>query len=93
MKIKITDVNDNYPLFPNLKQINSDHLSIDNEDPLFEMYESVDENSKLNTKIAHLKAVDLDKNTNLTYKIIHSTDSDKMISINRLSGTLFNLSC
>lgn len=83
------DINDNYPLFPQLKQVNSDKTFADNEDPIFEMYENVDENSKLLTKISQLKVVDIDKNDNITFKIMHSTDPNKSILIKKYTGKFY----
>lgn len=87
MTIKITDVNDNHPQFLHLKQLNGNDTISECEQPVFEKYEIVEENSKINTKIVQLSAIDLDKVKNITFKIVHSTDFDKkMIAVDQITG-------
>ena len=110
LTLKIKDVNDNYPRFLNAKQINANNNNdnnseakttataggCENEQPIYEIYETVEENSKLNLKISQLSAIDLDKSRNITYKVLHSTDfvngkssSSSSIGVDRFSGLLF----
>ncbi|CAF0900840.1 unnamed protein product [Brachionus calyciflorus] len=89
LKIKIIDVNDNFPLFPELKQLNSGQLLNENEEPIFEVYESIDENSKIKTRIIQLKAVDKDKDNKITYKIVSMNDPNKGIMIDKYSGEVY----
>jgi hypothetical protein len=87
-------VNDNYPKFSHLKQLNADMalaLGDDEcEQPIYELYESVEENSKLNMKIVQVTATDLDKSRNVTYKVVHTTDQlHGSISIDKYTGVVF----
>lgn len=87
VKIQIMDVNDNYPIFPNLKLINANRSSSEFEEPIFETYERIEENAKLNTRIAQLRAVDYDKQKNVTFKIVQSSDPTKSVAVDRFDGT------
>jgi protein subunit release factor A len=86
--VVLIDVNDNYPVFVGLNQLNGNFSHIDNEDPIFEMYEKVEENSKLNTKIVQLKAIDLDKYRNISYQIAHSSPLEKLLKIDSATGKI-----
>lgn len=85
LKIKIQDVNDNYPIFPNYKLINHNYLTL-NDEPTYEAFESIEENIKLNTKLLQLKAIDLDKKRNITYKLIHSTAKKNLLLLDLITG-------
>jgi hypothetical protein len=85
LKIKIQDVNDNYPIFPSYKLINHDYLTL-NDEPTYEAFESIEENIKLNTKLLQLKAIDLDKKRNITYKLIHSTAQKNLLLLDLITG-------
>lgn len=91
LTIKIKDVNDNYPEFLHLRQLNKINSVIDcDEQPIYELYESVEENAKQYTRLAQLSAIDIDKNRNLTYKVIHSTDpSQNSLVVDKHSGVVF----
>lgn len=86
VKVHILDVNDNYPLFPTYKLINLNYSSIESEEPIFETFEKVEENTKINTRITQLRAIDLDKQKNLTYKIVHSTDPTRSLAVEKFTG-------
>jgi hypothetical protein len=65
-----------------------------NDEPTYEAYESIEENTKINTKLLQLKAIDFDKNRNITYKIIHSTARMNLLLLDSLTGNIlfqFNL--
>ena len=85
--MRIEDVNDNYPLFPGLRLINPNY-GMFKEDPIFELFTIVEENLKFLTKIALIKAVDVDKQRNITYKIVHSTDNSGLLAVDSTSGEL-----
>lgn len=89
VKIKILDSNDNYPIFPNYQLINPDFIN-SNDEPIYEAYESIEENTKINTKLIQLKAIDLDKKRNITYKMVHSTAKQNLLLLDSLTGKLIN---
>lgn len=70
-----------------LRPINSN--LIDGEEPVFELYESIDENSKINSKITQLKVHDLDKNNNITFKIVSINDPKRAIMIDKYTGEMY----
>lgn len=98
--MRLLDVNDNYPMFPNYRLVNANFSSstvdgnnIENEDeqPIFEVFGKIEENAKLNTRLEQLRAVDLDKESNITYMIVHSSadtaaDGRRMLAIDKFSG-------
>jgi hypothetical protein len=86
IKLKLTDVNDNYPLFDNSVLVNKNYTSNECEEPIFEMFERCEENTRLKARIAMVNAVDLDRDKNITYKIAHSTDPRKSLAINKFTG-------
>ena len=88
IKIKILDVNDNYPIFPDYKLINLDYVNM-NDEPTYEAYETIEENTKINTKLMQLKAVDFDKKRNITYKLVHSTTKVNLLLLDSLTGNFF----
>jgi hypothetical protein len=88
LKVKILDVNDNYPMYFGLKQLNFNH-SDDDEEPIFELYENIEENIRINSKVMQLKAFDLDKDRNITYRIIHSSDKSKSLALNQTTGDIY----
>ena len=53
------------------------------------MYEKIEENSKVNTRIAQLKATDVDKEKNITYSIIHSSENSNYLRLNKLTGEIY----
>ncbi|RNA00245.1 cadherin-23 [Brachionus plicatilis] len=85
--INVIDENDNYPLFPELRLTNPELAH--GEDPVFELFESFDENSKINSKITQLKVLDLDKDNNITFKIVSMNDPNRAIMIDKYSGEMF----
>jgi hypothetical protein len=90
LKIKILDENDNFPVFLGLKQVNTRRSELDS--PIYELFESVEENTRLNTKLTQLKAIDKDKNRKITYEIVESSDrSHASIALNKTTGALFFL--
>ena len=92
LTIHLLDVNDNYPVFAGLKQINKTPEGVTEdfeEEPLYELYESIEENSKINTKLTQLKVSDLDKRRDITYKIAHSTHKLPLLVINETTGDIY----
>lgn len=70
-----------------MRQTNSN--LIDGEEPVFELFESIDENSKINSKITKLKVQDLDKNNNITFKIVSINDPNRAIMVNKYTGDIY----
>lgn len=96
VKVHLLDVNDNYPMFPAYRLVNVNFSSdgIEGEEPIFEVYDRIEENAKLNTRITQLRAVDLDKQANITYMIVHSSSpldsqSRRMLSIDKFTGIVY----
>ena len=88
LKIRLLDVNDNYPHFAGLTQLNK--IYFENEEPIYETYEKLEENTKVNTRLTQLKATDVDRDTNITYKIIHSTESHtEYLRLDKLTGDIY----
>lgn len=50
------------------------------------MFEKVEENAKLNTKIVRLNAIDLDKEKNISYKIVHYSDLSRNLAVDKFTG-------
>jgi hypothetical protein len=89
LTIKVRDINDNYPKFLNVRQLNfNEEVEPDEcEQPIYETYDSVEENSKISAKISQVTAIDLDKSRNVTYKIVHTTDKiHSSLSIDKYTG-------
>ena len=84
LKIKILDENDNFPVFLGLKQVNTRRSELDS--PIYEMFESVEENTRLNTKLTQLKAIDKDKNRKITYDVVQSSAGSQAIALNKTTG-------
>lgn len=59
-----------------------------NQMPVYELYETIEENAKRFTKLARLKALDLDKNRNISFSIA-SNNLTNLIEINQITGELF----
>lgn len=74
-------------MFPELRLTNPGLAH--GEDPVFELFESFDENSKINSKITQLKVLDLDKDNNITFKIVSMNDPNRAIMIDKYSGEMF----
>ena len=91
--VTILDANDNYPAFPDLTLLNPNYFA-KSEEPVYEMLVNVDENTKINTRVARLQAVDADKERSIKYKIVHAnTDADatynnKLLSVDSSTGML-----
>lgn len=60
-----------------------------NDEPVYEAFETIEENIKINTKLMQLKTIDLDKKRNITYKLVHSTAKNNLLLLDSLSGELF----
>ncbi len=101
MTIIIKDINDNYPKILNAKRLNLNQ-NVENtnqaevedcEQPIYELYESVEENAKQNFKIARISATDSDKQKNITFKIIHTSEGVKplksSLAIDKLTGEIY----
>jgi hypothetical protein len=86
LKIKILDENDNFPVFLGLKQVNTRRSETDS--PIYELFESVEENTRLGTKLTQLKAIDKDKRRKITYEIVESSDRSHAIALNKTTGAL-----
>ncbi len=73
-------------MFEGLTRLNQNYSMYDNEEPIYELYDKIEENTKLNTRVTQLRAVDIDRDANITYKIIHSTDKFKALALNHSTG-------
>lgn len=89
IRIKIQDINDNYPMFPNGKLINPKFASL-NEEPMYEITSRIEENTKPKTKVFTMLARDLDRNARITYKKVYTTELGKdSLEINPHTGEVF----
>lgn len=89
IRIKIQDINDNFPVFLAGKLINPKFEAL-KEEPMYEITSRIQENTKPKTKVFTLMATDLDRNARITYKKVYTTElGGDSLKINPKTGEVF----
>ena len=87
VRIRIQDINDNFPIFIGGKILNQNYSQM-NEEPIYEITSRIEENLKIDSKVLRLEVSDADDVKNIRFKIVYSTDNNSLLSVNAISGTV-----
>lgn len=87
VRIRLEDINDNYPLFLDGKILNQNYSQM-NEEPIYEITSRIEENIKIDSKVLQLQVSDADHIKEIRFKIVYSTDNNSLLSVNATTGAI-----